>query len=146
MYHSDLCHLEMSKMDIDWNVIHLAQNQNIYFFQFVDPIVTQKPIDFKKVERFSARLQTNLRQLEDIFLKDRDYLAGDDLSIADLMGICELMQPYGVNMDVREGHPVLAAWMERVKTRLEPHFEEAHQFLYTVRRKFMTEINTQNKL
>ena len=117
-----------------------------FFFKFVDPVVTQQPIDFMKAERFSARLQTNLRQLEDVFLKDRDYLTSDDISIADLMGVCELMQPYAVNMDVREGHPVLAAWIERVKTRLEPHFEEAHQYLYSVRRKFMTEMNIHSKI
>ena len=108
----------------------------------IDPVITQKPIDQMKVERFTASLQTNLSQLEDVFLKDRDYLAGDDISIADLMGVCELMQPYAVNMDVREGHPVLAAWMERVKTRLEPQFDEAHKILHMVKKKFTKEMNS----
>ena len=33
-------------------------------------------------------------QLESVFLRDKDYLCGREISIADLACVCELMQPY----------------------------------------------------
>ena len=48
-------------------------------------------------------------------------------------GICELMQPLAAGQDVSQGRPILAAWMERVKQRLSPHFEPSHKMVYKVR-------------
>ena len=95
------------------------------------------PIDQEKVRRFRAQLETTLDHIEIVFLKEQDYLAGNDMSIADLLGVCELLQPLATGFDVTENRPVLAAWMGRVKERLQPHFDESHSFVYKVRDRFL---------
>jgi glutathione S-transferase len=67
-----------------------------------------------------------MSQLENVFLKDRNYLAGDDISIADIMAICEVMAPYASGYDIFQGRPKVAAWAERVQQQLNPHFDDIH--------------------
>ena len=70
-------------------------------------------------------------QLEGYFLKDRPYLAGDEISIADIFGACELMQLYACHEHgLYESSPIVKAWMERVKKETNPHFDEAHKMIY----------------
>ena len=52
------------------------------------------------------------------------------------MACCELEQPQIAGYDVRQGRPVLEAYMDRVKAELNPHYEEAHKVLYQMRDKF----------
>lgn len=89
-----------------------------------------KPVDNEKLRKFRASLDETLDLIEHVYLKDQDYFAGDNMTLADLLGICELMQPFAASFDVTEGRPKLKAWMERVKMRLQPHFDEAHNLVY----------------
>ena len=59
------------------------------------------------------------------------------MTIADILGVCELMQPLAADYDITEGRPTLAAWVNRVKTRLQPHFDDSHAILHRVRNKFL---------
>ena len=94
------------------------------------------PIDEEKLRRFQSELETTLDHIENVFLKDQPYLCGEDISIADLLGVCELMQPFASGQDVTHDRAKLAAWMNRVKVRLQPHFDEAHKVVYRVRERF----------
>ncbi|ELT90456.1 hypothetical protein CAPTEDRAFT_173236 [Capitella teleta] len=98
----------------------------------IEPRMTNEPIDPKRLAAAKANLESVLDQMENIFLKDNTFLAGDDISIADLLGICELMQPYAVGYDISAGRPRLAAYVERVKGRL-PCFSEAHIMVHKIR-------------
>jgi len=70
--------------------------------------------------------------MENIFLADQPYLSGSDISVADLLGICELMQPVIVGHKVFANRPKLESWAARVKERLHPHFNEAHKFAFII--------------
>lgn len=78
--------------------------------------------------------------MENIFLSDQPYLCGSDISIGDLLGICELMQPVIVGHKVFTNRPKLEAWAARVKERLRPHFDEAHMYVYIVEEQFKSSL------
>ena len=86
-------------------------------------------MNVEKLKQFEAGLEKVLDQIENIFLKDKEYICGNDLSIGDLLAICELMQPIAADHKVFKNRPLLEAWSERVKERLQPHFNESHKFL-----------------
>ncbi len=90
---------------------------------------------------FQALLEKTLDFIETVYLKDRDYICGDDITIADLLAVCELMQPMAAGEDIFPGHDKLRMYMERVKARLQPHFDEAHKFIYRLR-----DINAQSRI
>ena len=46
-----------------------------------------------EVESWKKKMDIALNEIENIWLRNNLYLAGDKISIADLMGICEIDQP-----------------------------------------------------
>jgi glutathione S-transferase len=102
----------------------------VFRTQVIDPRMTGQPVDTAKLAKFQSELETTLDKIERIFLLDTTYLCGNDISIGDLLGICELMQPMAVGHDVFKDRPKLAAWAKRVKERLNPHFDEANVMIY----------------
>ncbi|GFR73801.1 glutathione S-transferase theta-1 [Elysia marginata] len=95
------------------------------------PKTTGKPVNHAAAEKFRQRVATMVTQLEGYFLKDRKYLAGDEISIADIFGACELMQLNACHEHgLYESSTIVKAWMERVKKDTNPHFDEAHQMTY----------------
>ncbi|XP_043830504.1 glutathione S-transferase theta-2B isoform X2 [Dromiciops gliroides] len=72
----------------------------------------------EKVDRNIGFMVQALQHLEQKFLKDQPFLTGDQISLADLMALEELMQTYYGGFDVFEGRPKLAAWRARVEAVL----------------------------
>uniref|UniRef100_A0A673UX74 glutathione transferase n=1 Tax=Suricata suricatta TaxID=37032 RepID=A0A673UX74_SURSU len=74
-----------------------------------------------------TELDRCLELLEDKFLKDKDFLAGPHISVADLMAITELMHPVSAGCQVFNSRPKLAAWRQRVEAAVGKElFQEAH--------------------
>lgn len=65
----------------------------LFFFQFLMPMMLGTKVNEKKVEDFKRRMETVLEQFETIWLKDKPFVAGNQVTIADLLAACELEQP-----------------------------------------------------
>ena len=72
-------------------------------------------------------LERQLNFMENYFLTRGDYITGSDITVADIFAICELMQPVSIGYPVGRNRPRMRKWMERVKVRLQPHFDELHK-------------------
>ncbi|CAH1780277.1 unnamed protein product [Owenia fusiformis] len=72
-------------------------------------------------------LENMLNQLDKIWLKDTMYLAGDDITIADIQCITEIAQNEPTGYDFGRNRPKLSAWIDRVKARLQPHYDIIHE-------------------
>nr|AXN72681.1 Gluthatione-S-transferase theta 2-like [Physella acuta] len=96
------------------------------------PKATGKPINQQEVEKYREKIKVMVSQLESYFLKNQSYLGGgSDLSIADLFGVCELMQLYACHEHhLYEESPIVKSWMEKVKKETNPYFDEAHKMVY----------------
>lgn len=108
----------------------------VFRTKVIIPRETGEPMDTKKLAEFEVQLETCLDKIENILLCKRPFLAGDEISVADLLGICELMQAYAVGHDVFWGRPKLDVWVKRVQARLQPHFDQAHIHLLKLRERF----------
>ncbi|XP_063769112.1 glutathione S-transferase theta-1-like [Pseudophryne corroboree] len=81
-----------------------------------------------KLDPAVAEYNNTLKNIEEYFLQDKPFLAGDEISIADLVAIVEIMQPVGAGIDVFEGKPKLSAWKHRVQEAVGAElFNEAHE-------------------
>lgn len=57
------------------------------------PLITRKPANAKKVAILEQSMIENLDLLENIWLKDKPFLSGDEISISDIVAACDVEQP-----------------------------------------------------
>ncbi|XP_071496737.1 glutathione S-transferase theta-1-like [Diadema antillarum] len=100
--------------------------RGIFVSEVLLPLTTGKTASEERFQRDLENLTTQLDKLERAFLRDNKFLLGDDISIADVLAVPEFMQCLIGGRDVTEGRPKLKAYMERVKERLNPAFDEIH--------------------
>ncbi|XP_051966769.1 glutathione S-transferase theta-2 [Xyrauchen texanus] len=107
----------------------------VFMFEVLLPRMMGQPTEPVKIEKALAELEDTLDKLENMFLKRQAFLCGDDISLADLLAICELMQPLGSGRDVLKNRPKLLSWRTRVQSALADSFDEAHSVVYHLRDK-----------
>lgn len=94
---------------------------------------TGSKVDEGSLNRALSQLDDTLDKLETMFLRRQPFLCGDEITVADLLAICELMQPLGGGRDVLEQRPQLQRWRSRVQSAVGESFDKAHAVLYSVR-------------
>ena len=54
-----------------------------------------RPVEDKKVARFQQEMEKCLAHIETIWLENgkKKFIIGDEISVADLLAVCELEQP-----------------------------------------------------
>ncbi|XP_016314703.1 glutathione S-transferase theta-1-like [Sinocyclocheilus anshuiensis] len=104
-----------------------------------------QPTNPEKLEKVLADLDGTLDKLENVFLKNQPFLCGDDISLADLLAVCELMQPLCGGRDILKDRPKLLSWRSRVHSVLSDSFDEAHSVVYQIREKFTAKLSPCSK-
>lgn len=95
------------------------------------PVATGKSVDKEAVKKYRSKVEDMLVKFESYFLKDRKYLAGNEITLADIFGACEIMQIYACHEHAAyEKSPIIKAWLERVREETNPYFDEAHKMTY----------------
>ncbi|XP_072462946.1 glutathione S-transferase theta-2-like isoform X2 [Notamacropus eugenii] len=89
----------------------------VLWIQVLGPLIDVH-VPKEKVDKNRAFITKLLQHLEQSFLQDKPFLTGDQISVADLMALEELMQAVYAGFDVFEGRPKLAAWCGRVEAIL----------------------------
>ncbi|CAL8343670.1 unnamed protein product [Lota lota] len=112
----------------------------VFLMEVLFPRMTGSAVDGVRLERALAELKETLDKLESMFLKRQPFLCGDDITLADLLAVCELMQPLGGDRDVLRDRPKLQRWRSRVQSALGESFDHAHSVLYKVRDNFKSKL------
>ncbi|XP_036023797.1 glutathione S-transferase theta-2-like [Onychomys torridus] len=87
----------------------------------------------EKMERNRKSMVAALQRLEEKFLGDRAFLTGQQMTLADLMCLEELMQPVALGYNLFEGRPQLTAWRNRVEAFLGADLcQEAHGTIMSI--------------
>ncbi|XP_029961493.1 glutathione S-transferase theta-2 [Salarias fasciatus] len=105
----------------------------VFILEVLLPAQTGSPVDQDRLTRALAQLEDTLDRLENMFLRRQPFLCGDDVSVADLLAVCELMQPLGGDRDVLKDRPQLRRWRSRVQAAAGDAFDRAHAVLYALR-------------
>ena len=104
-----------------------SHHKILLLLQVFKPMIEKKEIDEKAIAAAKANLDKILDTVESYFLGERDWMAGSDMTFADVLAVCDLMQVVSLGYNVAAGHPRLASWMKQVQERLSPHFDEVHK-------------------
>lgn len=106
-------------------------------FQLIMPVARNAKIDEKKVQRFKNEIPKVISHIDNYFLGDNKFIAGNEISVADLLGVCELLQLYPVfEEELYTSNSKVKAWIDRVRETLNPHFDEGHAITYRTRKSY----------
>lgn len=112
---------------------HMAirmHGSKMFWLRVLIPKVMGVDVPQDKLDAALEDLNSSLKLLEDKFIQDRPFIAGEHISLADLVAIVEVMQPVGSGLDVFEGRPKLSAWRDRVQAAIGKElFDDAHQLI-----------------
>ncbi len=87
-----------------------------------------------KVAELTRTLKKSLDIIENYFLKDRNYVAGDEMSIADLQFIGEATQYWMSGNELSQGRPNMERWVAEVRKALAPHFDKVYKPIYSIQK------------
>uniref|UniRef100_A0A8C6WJM9 glutathione transferase n=1 Tax=Neogobius melanostomus TaxID=47308 RepID=A0A8C6WJM9_9GOBI len=100
----------------------------------VDGPVVKLEVPEDKMARAMEDLNWSLDLIEKTFIKDGGFIGGEQISIADLVAIVEIMQPFASGVDVFQGRAKLSAWKERVVQAVGKElFDEAHKTILSAK-------------
>nr|UDM84151.1 glutathione S-transferase theta 2 [Sillago sihama] len=105
----------------------------VFILEVLLPAQSNSQVDEGRLIRALSQLDDTLDKLEFMFLRRQPFLCGDDITVADLLAVCELMQPMGGGRDVLQQRPQLQRWRSRVQSAVGESFDRAHAVLYGVR-------------
>ncbi|XP_026177839.1 glutathione S-transferase theta-3-like [Mastacembelus armatus] len=133
-YPADLQHRALVNEYLSWQDMNLrAHGSKVFLVRTLYPLVMGSEPPKEKVDAAVEDLKQSLHLLEEKFLQNKPFIIGNNISLADLVAIVEIMQPVASGLDVFEGRPRLIAWRERVKKALgEKLFDEAHDVIMKV--------------
>uniref|UniRef100_A0A8D0HE62 glutathione transferase n=1 Tax=Sphenodon punctatus TaxID=8508 RepID=A0A8D0HE62_SPHPU len=111
-----------------------AQGSKVFLIKALVPLLMDKPFPPEKLEGAIEELNSTLKQFEEKFLQGKLFIVGNEISLADLVALVELMQPVGAGYDVFEGSPKLAEWRHRVEEAIGKElFQQAHEAILNVK-------------
>jgi len=115
-----------------WQHSNLRLYGSMYFRTRV---LGPKPFKPESLTRWKTDLDSCLEKFEEVFLtKGAPFVNGaKDITIADLLAVCELEQPVMAGYDLAKERPVVKAYLDRVAKRVGPLYNEAHKFVWNVR-------------
>ncbi|ETN68078.1 glutathione transferase, theta class [Anopheles darlingi] len=119
---------------LSWQHLNLRADVSLYFFYvWLNPLMG-KEVDPDKADRLRQRLTQGLNFFEREMLRDGasgpTLTGGDTLTVADLSAACEIEQAKIAGYDPCLGRPRIAHWMATVRAHTNPHYDEAHRFVY----------------
>lgn len=79
---------------LSWTHNNIRMTSGLYFItKWRTPILTGQKADEKEVAKLEAELSKTLDIIENIWLKATPFIAGDNLSVADVFAACDIEQP-----------------------------------------------------
>ncbi|XP_069001439.1 glutathione S-transferase theta-2 [Embiotoca jacksoni] len=105
----------------------------VFILEVLLPTQSGSAVDEVRLNHALSELKDTLDRLESMFLCRQPFLCGDDITLADLLAVCELMQPLGGGRDVLKDRPLLQQWKSRVQSAVGDSFDRAHAVLYALR-------------
>ena len=122
---------------MNWQHLNLRLSGSMLFqSKIVIPRMLGKPIDERALAKWHEKWLESTGHLENVWLTRSSYLGGNRITIADLLGVCEMTQPIAGGYDVNgKEYPRVQDWMDRVKKETQPYFDEAHVIPMRLRNK-----------
>uniref|UniRef100_A0A6B2E8D9 glutathione transferase n=1 Tax=Phlebotomus kandelakii TaxID=1109342 RepID=A0A6B2E8D9_9DIPT len=118
---------------LEWQHNNTRITCALYFqLLWLKPLMTGKKPNPEAVAEHQKRVEDTLDAIENIWLEKSPFLAGNEVTVADIWCACEIEQLILTPFDFRKGRPKLSAWMDKVRSATNPFYDEAHKILQRI--------------
>lgn len=107
--------------------------RNGLFFNTVMAPKFGLPKNEAKLKELSETMKKALNMVENYFLKDKKFVTGNEISIADLQFVGEITQFWICNCEIEKGYPRMQQWLEDCQEIMGAHFKAACQTVFELR-------------
>ncbi|XP_043924609.1 glutathione S-transferase theta-1-like [Protopterus annectens] len=99
-----------------------------FWLKVMAPTLLQRNAPAEKLEAVAQEFNAALDQFEKIFLQGKPYISGKEISVADVVSFCDLVQASRTGQNMFEERPKIAAWRQNVESHLGMELiDEAHK-------------------
>ena len=91
------------------------------YAQIAGPLLKKTQVDENKLEADVEKLESKLNLMENYFLKEHEFLASKEISIADISAYPEILTQVGCGYPVGKDRPKLTKWLENMRVIMTPH-------------------------
>nr|AZP23815.1 glutathione S-transferase GST theta1 [Rhopalosiphum padi] len=131
---------------LEWQHNNIRAHCTEYFrYKALWPLKTGQAANIEKVTILEKRMTENLNLLENIWLKDKPFLCGDEISVSDLVAACEVEQPRIAGFNPLVDRPNLTKWITRVQSKFSPFYKEAHEVVEQTANEYKSYVCELNK-
>lgn len=93
-YPTDLKQRALVDEYLEWQHLNTRLNCAMYFrTKWLEPILFGKEPKSTTVARFEKGMEEVLNTIENIWLKDQNFIASNSITVADIFAACEIEQP-----------------------------------------------------
>lgn len=134
-YSSDPRKMALIDRYLDWHHSYLRQGAStvVFYTLFAPRLGISKHVDLNEARKL---LEFSLKSIDSIFLENSKFIAGDEISIADISCACEITQILLVGTDLSQ-YKNISAWLKRILSVKE--VEQVHGPFFKVLKKFNPE-------
>ncbi|VVC24270.1 Thioredoxin-like fold,Glutathione S-transferase, N-terminal,Glutathione S-transferase, C-terminal- [Cinara cedri] len=101
------------------------------------PMFSGKQANDTRIAQLERRMNQTLDSIESFWLQDNLFLCGNEISIADIIGICEIEYTRIAGFDAFAGRPKLYKWKTRIASYLNPYYDETNEVIETIAAKYI---------
>ncbi|XP_052741376.1 glutathione S-transferase theta-1 [Bicyclus anynana] len=122
---------------LEWQHIGLRLHCAMFFrVKVLDPTITGVAPNAKTLSGYENRMISALETFENHWLqKGTKFIAGDNITVADLLAACELEQPRAAGYDPADSFEGMSSWWKAVQEYFSPYYNEAHVIIKKVAEK-----------
>uniref|UniRef100_A0A2H8TJ57 glutathione transferase n=2 Tax=Melanaphis sacchari TaxID=742174 RepID=A0A2H8TJ57_9HEMI len=115
---------------LEWHHTNTRADCGLYCLHKVMwPLFSGKPVNKQRVAQLEKKMIITLDLIENVWLKNKTFLSGNEISFSDIIGICEIDQTKMTGFDPYANRPNLSKWKMRTVSYLNPYYEEANEIL-----------------
>ncbi|KAJ6644406.1 Glutathione S-transferase theta-1 [Pseudolycoriella hygida] len=118
---------------LEWQHLNTRLGCSLYFMTtWLLPVLMGQKVSEEKVEQAKTQMENALDIITNVWLKDKPFIVGNEITVADIVAATEIEQLVVTNYNPYEGRPKLKAWIESVRSKTNPHYDDAHKMIYRV--------------